>query len=152
MAITHPLESVFDMEQGSFSIDDRQEMIEVPAATLPAPVYEDDNEDEEISGQIAEVYDAAMKAYENQTELFEIVEPRYAARTAEVANQILKTALDAVALRSKVKIEKRKVGQGMPFGGTNISGGNNIIADRNTILDMISERKKQETFTIKEIK
>ena len=55
MAITHPLESVFDMQQGSFSIDDDHQMVEVPTGTLPAQVYEDDQEDNEIASQIAEV-------------------------------------------------------------------------------------------------
>ena len=82
-----------------------------------------------------------MDAYENQSGMVDIMEPRYAARNAEVAATYLNTALNAVALKSKNKIEKRKTKSFIPYGN-NITNSNVVVADRNSIMDMI--RKKNE--------
>jgi hypothetical protein len=135
----HPLETVFGMDSGtmSFGIDDTQQ--EVIPFVQPTSII-DDEEDIGITADITEIYKQAMAAFSNQTELAEIVEPRFAARNAEVANQYLNTALNSVALKAKIKNEKRK---NQPFTPSAINTTNNIIScDRNALLDMIRNKDK----------
>ena len=141
--IDHPLEEVFDIAPGSFShpavIEDDYEI--VPTETVNQG-YQDDAEDHDINGKIETIYDAALAAYENQTGLAEIVEPRYAARNAEVAAQYLSIALNTVSLKSRNKNDKRKVQQFIPYQNNNISNSNVVVADRNSIMQMIADKKK----------
>lgn len=133
--IEHPLESVFNIESGSISFNDQELMIPEPSQTLIATTEkEKDQEDQEIDDNIKKIFDAAMDAYENQTAFTEIVEPKFAARNAEVAAQYLALALNATALKAKTKNEKRKNQQFVPFNNTT---NNVIITDRNKLLDMI---------------
>jgi hypothetical protein len=109
---------------------------------LPQPKYEDDEEDKEITKKIDDIYDSAMEAYQNQTAYVEILEPRYAARNAEVAANYLNTALNAVSLKAKVKGDKRKTAGGfIPFANNNTTN-NVVVADRNQLLRMIMEDGK----------
>ena len=82
-----------------------------------------------------------MEAYQNQTAFVEILEPRYAARNAEVAANYLNTALNAVSLKAKVKNEKRKVGQAGFIPYANQTTNNVVVADRNQLLRMMAEGK-----------
>jgi hypothetical protein len=142
-----PLEQTFNIEAGStralqnvLEEDDQMMAISQATANEVAP-YQDDAEDKEIAEQIKTIYDAAMDAFDNQTQLVEVVEPRYAARLGEIANQSLNTALNAVALRSKNKNEKRKTAAFVPFA--NQSNQTNIVmASRNDLLKMIKDRKE----------
>ena len=143
----HPLADTFNI--GEAPIDDSFELSEtddgeegylaVPQSEIQPPAVVDDEEDKEITGKINEIYDNAMQAYQNQTAYVEIMEPRYAARNAEVAANYLNTALNAVALRARVKNEKRKASSAfVPYkhGG---SAANIVVADRNEILRMMAE-------------
>ena len=145
----HPLAETFDLGEGdTFNSDplegtdlthiDRDPYAAVPANAVAKP-HEDDAEDKEINGKIDEIYGAAMEAYQNQTAFVEILEPRYAARNAEVAAGYLNTALNAVSLKAKVKNEKRKIGQAgfIPYG--NNTTNNVVVADRNQLLKMMAE-------------
>ena len=142
---THPLEEAFGLEttynsdslEGTdlTAIEDDQYAI-VPQQTTPV---EDDEEDKKINAKIDNIYDAAMEAYDNQTAFVEILEPRYAARNAEVAANYLNTALNAVALRAKVKNEKRKSGAGFVPYASNTTN-NVVVADRNQLLRMMGEK------------
>ncbi len=142
----HPLEDIFNIEPGSTydiaRIDDDNEMIAVPEQAV-APTYQDDAEDRDINEKIETIFEAAMDAYENQTALTEIVEPRYAARNAEVAAQYLNTALNATALKARTKNDKRRSSQFVPFNNTNISGSNVVVASRNEILEMLRNKNKE---------
>lgn len=143
----HPLEDTFGLDD-TYNSDplegtdlthiDRDPYAAVPATAVAKP-HEDDAEDKEINGKIDEIYGAAMEAYQNQTAFVEILEPRYAARNAEVAAGYLNTALNAVSLKAKVKNEKRKVGQAgfIPYG--NNTTNNVVVADRNQLLKMMAE-------------
>lgn len=148
--IQHPLADTFNLDD-SYNSDplegtdlthiDRDPYAAVPQSALPAKPIEDDVEDKEISGKIDEIYGAAMEAYQNQTAFVEILEPRYAARNAEVAAGYLNTALNAVSLKAKVKNEKRKLSSGqagfIPYG--NNTTNNVVVADRNQLLKMMAE-------------
>lgn len=147
----HPLAETFDLAEGdTFNSDplegtdltniDRDPYAAVPASAIAKP-YEDDAEDKEINGKIDEIYGAAMEAYQNQTAFVEILEPRYAARNAEVAANYLNTALNAVSLKAKVKNEKRKVGQAGFIPYANQTTNNVVVADRNQLLRMMAEGK-----------
>lgn len=147
---THPLESVFNINPGStydmtVSEDKQDTMIAVPQQAI-AQTYQDDSEDLDITQKIETIFEAAMDAYENQVALTEIVEPRYAARNAEVAAQYLNTALNATALKARTKNDKRKTAPFIPFGNnTNISGNNIVVADRNQILEMLRNKDREAT-------
>jgi len=146
----HPLEAVFGIASGStyneMSPYDDDDMIAVPQQELAqAAGYQDDAEDLDITEKIETIFEAAMDAYENQTALTEIVEPRYAARNAEVAAQYLNTALNATALKARTKNDKRKSAPFIPFNNTNISNSNVVVADRNQILEMLRQRNKENT-------
>ena len=142
----HPLADTFNIGEApiddSFELsetDDEEGYLAVPQSEIQPPAVVDDVEDKEITGKINEIYDNAMQAYQNQTAYIEIMEPRYAARNAEVAANYLNTALNAVALRARVKNEKRKASSAfIPYkhGG---GGGNIVVADRNEILRMMAE-------------
>lgn len=132
--IAHPLESVFDMEEGStIDIENDYALVE-GESNLPAEV-EKDEEDIEVDRKIDAVYDAAMEAFETQTAYTEIIEPRYAARNAEVAANYLTIALNAAGARARVKSDRKKSGQFIPHG--NKTTNNLIVADRNEILRML---------------
>ena len=144
MVKNHPLENVFNMDSGTmdFSVfSDSQEMMSQPDIQAPIP-YVEDEEDLEIKEDIKRVFTTAMEAYANQAELSEIVEPRFAARNAEVAGSFLTTALNAISLKAKIKENKIKRSSGLPIAGPNISNSNVIVADRNSILEMIKQKKE----------
>lgn len=145
--LTHPLETVFNIAPGSTKNlpaeyeEQDTEYAEVPAEMV-AQDHQDDAEDLDINDKIETIYGMALEAYENQTAFAEIAEPRYAARNAEVAAQYLNAALNAVALKSRNKNEKRKSKQFIPFNNTNISNSNVVVTDRNSIMQLIAEKKK----------
>jgi len=151
--LEHPLEATFNITPGSTDFSpissgvgdtmDDDNYMAVPAQAVTQE-YKDDAEDIDINEKIETIYDSALAAYENQVGLSEIVEPRYAARNAEVAAQYLSLALNATALKARTKNDKRKSSQFIPFNNTtNISGSNVVVADRNEILRMMAEKKKE---------
>ena len=142
--IKHPLESVFNMGDDAMEIDDRYEMVEVPtnagAVQEGPPVDHKDEDDVLVEQRIDEVYGAAMGAFETQQGYLEVIEPRYAARNAEVAANYLNIALAAANSRAKVKTDRKRANQSfVPYtngGGKNTT--NIVIADRNEILKMVT--------------
>lgn len=151
MPIKHPLESVFGMEEGTVDIGAEYGMVEQPAGQLvnpdAPPVDHKDEDDVLIEKRIDDVYDNAMQAFQNQTAYMEIIEPRYAARNAEVAANYLNIALAAANSRAKVKTDRKRANQSfVPFSNQGGKTTNNIImANREDILRMMtmdSEKKE----------
>lgn len=146
----HPLETTFNIAPGSVDFSpiasQESEYSMVPAENISQD-YQDDAEDIDITQKIETIYDTALEAYQYQVGLAEIVEPRYAARNAEVAAQYLNIALNATSLKSRNKSDKRKSKQFIPFNNTNISNSNVVVADRNEILRLMAEKRKQELDT-----
>jgi hypothetical protein len=143
----HPLEEILGIESGStLDIESEYAVAPAPAQALPA-VVEKDEEDVEVDKKIDTVYDAALAAFKNQTEYTEIIEPRYAARNAEVAANYLNIALNAAATRARVKTERKRANTFVPFNnGGGKTTNNLIVADRNEILRMIQvDDRKEET-------
>lgn len=139
--LQHPLESVFNMGSDDFDIENNYDMIEqapgevaVPEA---APVDHKDEDDILIERRLDEVYDVALKTFQDQSAYTEIIEPRYAARNAEVAANYLNIALAAANSRAKVKSDRKRANQAfVPYTGGKTTN-NIVIADRNQILKMI---------------
>ena len=152
MPIKHPLESVFGMEDGTVDIGAEYGMVEQPsggqlAQPDTAPVDLKDADDVLIEKRIDDVYDNAMQAFQNQTAYMEIIEPRYAARNAEVAANYLNIALAAANSRAKVKTDRKRANQTfVPFNNQGGKTTNNIImANREDIIRMMtmdSEKKE----------
>ncbi len=142
--IKHPLESVFGMEDGTVDIGAEYGMVEQPKGELVQadgpPVDHKDEDDVVIEQRIDEVYTNAMQAFQNQTAYMEIIEPRYAARNAEVAANYLNIALAAANSRAKVKTDRKRANQQfVPFNNSGGKTTNNIImANREDILRMMT--------------
>lgn len=141
--INHPLEDVFEMDHGTMDIASDYAMAEVPVQANPTdapPVDHKDEDDRLIEARIDAVYEAAMTTFQNQTAYTEIIEPRYAARNAEVAASYLNIALTAANSRAKVKSDRKRANQAfVPYANAGGKTTNNIvIANREQILSMIN--------------
>lgn len=137
--ITNPLDDLFntlpnDMEQdGEYIPTSEGTLASLNGEEAPP---EKDEEDIEIDTKIDTVYTAAIDAFNNQTAYMEVIEPRYAARNAEVAANYLNIALNAASVRAKVKGDRRKNAQFVPF--TNNKSNGAVVASREDIMKMLS--------------
>jgi hypothetical protein len=142
MKIQNPLETVFDLEERSMDIERDYAMVEAATQVTPTEPPPDvkDEDDILVEKRIDEVYDAAIEAFQNQSAYQEIIEPRYAARNAEVAANYLNIALAAATSRAKVKTERKRANQQfVPYanaGGKNTT--NVIVASREDIMKAIT--------------
>lgn len=142
---SNPLDKVFNLDMNSdsdFDIEKEYGMTDVERGqvvqTEPQPDIKDDD-DIKIEARIDEVYDAAISAFNNQNAYTEIIEPRYAARNAEVAANYLAIALNAANSRSKVKTDRKRANQAfVPYANGGKSTTNVLIASREEILKMIN--------------
>lgn len=145
--ITNPLDELFntlpaDLEEAdNYAVLTEGQLAEVkPTATEVPP--EKDEEDIEVDRKIDEVYDAAIGAFNNQTAYMEVIEPRYAARNAEVAANYLNIALNAASVRAKVKGDRRKNAAFVPFSNNKTNG--TVVASREDIMRMIALDAEQK--------
>ncbi len=145
----HPLDNVFGINHDSDHIDididieAEYNMAEVPIQNVSAEPVQDikDADDFIIEKRIDDVYEEAIEAFRKQNEYTEIIEPRYAARNAEVAANYLNIALAAANSRSRVKVDRKRANQTfIPHGGGK-STTNVLIASREEILRMINVDK-----------
>lgn len=125
--IDHPLEKVFGIESGTTMLPVVQRTTELTV------VQAYDEKDKEVEGQLQEVYDAAMGAFETQSQETELVEGKYKARSGEVAVQFLNTALEAAKSKSTMKMHKDKLVH-TATGSAKTVNNNLIVADRNDLL------------------
>lgn len=145
---THPLDQVFgvkpNVDSDYVDIDAEYNMAEVPAQNVTAEPVQDikDADDIIIEKRIDEIYDEAIEAFRKQNEYTEIIEPRYAARNAEVAANYLNIALAAANSRSRVKVDRKRANQAfVPYANGGKSTTNVLIASREEILRMIDVDK-----------
>jgi hypothetical protein len=131
--ISSPLEDIFDIENGTTE----KALQLVPASTEMTSI--DETEEKEISIQLNTVYNYALEAFEQQTANVQTIDPKFAARTAEVAAQYLTIALSAVNTRvsNRDRREKRKGSGKIEQQNADNIQNNIIVADRNEILRMI---------------
>jgi hypothetical protein len=171
----NPLESIFNIEPGSTPVFhdihvDTAAQINERASTLIDPTNgeivarssspeelelekEERIEDLHIDGQLETVHTYAIIAFEKSSRMAEEVDPKFAARNAEVAAQYLTIALNAVSSRvdakykrAKVKITKEKKDVALPNRSTV------IIMDRNTLLKEILGNKEKNIVDAEEVK
>lgn len=145
--ILNPLDELFNTEPQRGQEDEEpipggiQEYDQITEGELaemaekPQP-EEKDAEDEEIDSRLDQVYDVALETFQQQTEYTQIIEPRYAARNAEVAATYLTIALNAVATKAKVKGDRKRNAQFVPYA--NKTQNNVVVASREEIMRMIS--------------
>jgi hypothetical protein len=136
----HPLEDVFDIEEGTTML---------PKTIVQSEVvpYEDyDEKDDELDKQFQNIHDLALTAFEQQSEEAEIVDPKYKARNAEVAVQYLNTALQATNSKAQLKHAKDKLEVSKLRIGTQ-AAETGAQMDRNEILRMFAEQNKGKTNT-----
>jgi hypothetical protein len=134
--LTNPLDELFNTEPTPPSQVVQYEQITEGALAELAPAPEKDAEDVEIDGKIDTVYTAALDAYNNQTAYCDIIEPRYAARNAEVAAQYLNIALNAAATRARVKGDRKRSEQFVPYTGK--TQNNVIVASREDVMKFLT--------------
>ena len=136
--ISSPLEDIFEIE----NCTTEQALQLAPVSTEMSSI--DETEETEIAVQLNTVYNYALEAFEQQTANVQTIDPKFAARTAEVAAQYLNIALNAVNTRvgSRDRREKRKGGKIENQTAENIQN-NIIVADRNEILRMIKSQDEQ---------
>ena len=140
--IQHPLASLLDVDDSDRDILEYDQITdeEVNALAVPAtPVApEKDEEDTEVDRKIDEVYQHALDTFQNQMAYTEVIEPRYAARNAEVAATYLNIALNAAGMRARVKGDRKRAGMFIPgaVGGKTVN--NTIVATREESSRMIS--------------
>lgn len=139
----NPLDAVFEVDQ-SYSAGEvdhyEAEYSQVPANQVneQPPANVKDSEDIETDNQISEIYNLAVEAYHNQTAMVEIIDPKFAARNAEVAANYLNIALNAATSKAKIKNDRKRVGQFNPAIAANKTTNNVIVASQEDILRMIS--------------
>lgn len=140
--IQNPLNQVFNLRDQFDQEEDQYEMAQSPAQPVQAagpPVDHKDEDDIMVEKKIDEVYDAAMGAFKAQQEYLEVIEPRYAARSAEVAANYLNIALSAANSRAKAKTDRKRANQAfVPYANGGKTTNNILIADRNEILKMVT--------------
>lgn len=149
----HPLDETFGIASASEIIDventahgvvpAEDTYVTTTAQAINPQGYQDDEEDKKISAKIDDVYDKSLDAFNELTAYTQIIEPRYAARNAEVAAGYLKIALDAASTRAKVKSEKNKSAAFIPFSNQNSGTQNIVVADRNDLLKMMGNKTNE---------
>lgn len=156
----NPLENVFNIDPGSTpvfadihpsatgSMNERGSALVDPTSgeiiprSIDADILALDKEeridDLHIDTQLEGVHNNAIIAFEKSARMAEEVDPKFAARNAEVAAQYLNIALNAVNSRIDAKYKRQKVRIAKEGAGTPTSINNNIfVADRNQLLKQI---------------
>jgi hypothetical protein len=135
--ITNPLDELFNTAPMKLEEDEYDSSTEgALAVTNLEATPEKDEEDIAVDKKIDDVYDAAMDAFNLQTQMVEVLEPRYAARNAEVAANYLSIALNAASTRARVKGDRRKQAAFVPFTNNKLNG--TVVASREDIMRMLS--------------
>jgi len=119
-----PLESAFNLPPGStppiidVSMPNTTSFIDNETGELVTPEVDDSEkeidrqerlEDIEIMGEMSNVHEMALQTFRAQLRHASEVDPRFAARSAEVAAQYLKIALDATNSKVDAKYKRNKI-------------------------------------------
>lgn len=138
--VEHPLETLLDIEAGTTLVEYKEVL---PVEMVQMPNY--DAKDNEIEGQLEEIYSTAMSQAVTISDEMDRVEGRHKARIGEVSATMLNVALSAVREKATLKQHKDKLtpaagGTTVGAGGT-ITNNNLIVADRNEIMRMMLSAK-----------
>jgi hypothetical protein len=134
--IEHPLDDVFDIEPGQTVVPYEERL---PTELVPHVGYDD--KDSEIEGQMQEVYDLALEAFENTTDDIDTIDPKYRARNHEVASTYLNLALTAARDKANLKSNKDRTEKMSTSGGTS---ANNVVMSREDLLKMMESATEEE--------
>ena len=135
---TNPLDELFNIEEPGDMIGDQYMQVnQSQLATVEPHTSEKDAEDVANDQKIDEVYDLAITAYKQQTAMVEIIDPKFAARNAEVAANFLNIALNAATSKAKIKTDRKRAGMFNPAANANKTTNNVIVASQEDILKMI---------------
>ena len=139
--MVNPLDELFNTSPTRQDDDEYEQITEGELAAMAAPADEvppeKDDEDIEIDKKIDMVYDSAVNAFQELTAYTQVIEPRYAARNAEVSANYLTIALNAAATRARVKGDRKKTAAFVPYAQG--KGQNNVVvASREDIMRMIT--------------
>lgn len=142
LSFENPLDKAFDVDGTDREVVQYEPVTEGELAEMAAPAgvpapAEKDEEDKEVDRKIDEVYDHAVTTFQNQMAYADVIEPRFAARNAEVAATYLNIALQAAATRARVKGDRKRAGQFIPGMGGKVTN-NTIVATREEIMRMIT--------------
>lgn len=136
----NPLDKLLQIAEYPDQVD-QYDIIEVqatqPDPNAPTPPVEKDEEDVDTDAKIDEVYTVAMQTFTDQMSYIESIDPRYAARTAEVAATYLSLALSAANSKAKIKTDRKRTNTFIP-GAQGKTTNNLIVANREEILRMIN--------------
>lgn len=115
------------------------------------PDFDDEYNDQhaKVKDDLQQIFTNAMAAFEEQQALIHQIDPKLAARNAEVAAQYLKIALDSTSERRKVKDDREKLkqskrkGRGSGEGGINMENSQAVfVGDRNELFKLMKDLKK----------
>lgn len=163
----HPLEEVFGIESGTthdqpLQIADQPVLIQnesVPTvdpisgeiihrSSMDEPDYDREErvDDLHIDKQLETIHNSALIAYEKQQRMADEVDPRFAARNAEVAATFLNIALNSVNTRIDAKYKRNKIRITKEIKGNTPHTVNNnlIVGDREEILEKILNQQVKE--------
>jgi hypothetical protein len=157
---SNPLENIFDIDPGSTptfddmhpsvtgQMNERSSALVDPTTGEIVPRksnadtadldMEERLEDLHIDGQLEQIHNIAITAFEKSARMAEEVDPKFAARNAEVAAQYLTLALNSVNSRVDAKFKRQKVRLSKETAGAPSTVNNNVfVADRNVLLKQI---------------
>lgn len=132
----HALEDVFDIEPGTTVLQYEEQVTEL----VVSDVY--DEKDEEIENDLQQIADKALSGYDQLRDEMDSVEGKYLARMAEVSNQFLGRALDAIKEKARLKEHKDKLVQKQKAPPTTVN--NNVNVTANDLMKMLRESKPDE--------
>jgi len=131
--VSHPCEDYFDIEPNSTElIIPKQRQVE-----LSKPETYDEK-DTEIEENYQEVYDKSMDMFDVLERTMEGVDSKYRARNAEVAIQMLNTALSAAKEKGSLKSHKDKMEHTTSKGGPVINA-NTINISTSDLIKQLAE-------------
>lgn len=155
----HELDKLFDVKPGQTEIHipgspDTEvtdlAVIEGELVTSPTPgapeqtaVESYDHKDDVIEGDLTEIQQKAIEAYESMIVAAQTVtDKKYAPANAEVAASFLSIALNAVKEKNSTKSRKDKIvaAKKTPVNRTVTNTQNNIVTDRETARRLMRER------------
>jgi hypothetical protein len=141
----NPLDELFDIQEETGDFMEEYRQIPASAVVPVAPVEEKDADDIATDARIDEVYDLALDAYKQQTAMVEIIDPKFAARNAEVAANFLNIALNAATSKAKIKTDRKRATAFNPAAVKQGNTTNNVIvASQEDVLRMLDNEIKKD--------
>ena len=127
--VEHPLEHLFGIDPMSTMMP----VVSSEMSSIETPLFDD--KDKEIETQFDQITALALDGYDAQVMDLEKIDPKYRARSNEVAIQYLNTALSSTQQKMNLK-KHRDLLTSKVVKGTNITN-NVLVADRNELLRMM---------------